>query len=154
MTPKYIAWLILGMGGPEDLSRGLGAPRLALCEGCRIGSRCSGIEMSNWSPWDWIAYACLGIASVGLALGSLGKESPNLFSEFPSFFSSPKWASVPALLFMLATLIFIVRLVGISAPAQQNNFLDKPANVETITSRTFTNERVTIDGREFYNCVC
>jgi len=54
---------------------------------------------------------------------------------------------------MLATLIFIVRLVGISAPAQQNNFLDKPANVETITSRTFTNERVTIDGREFYNCV-
>ena len=154
MTPKYIAWLILGMGGPEDLSRGLGAPRLALCEGCRIGSRAGesrcrighlgiGLPTLVWAlpqwAWRWVRW---------------GRNPQTCLASFRAFFSSPKWASVPALLFMLATLIFIVRLVGISAPAQQNNFLDKPANVETITSRTFTNERVTIDGREFYNCVC
>src|SRR5260221_14385461 len=66
--------------------------------------------MSNWSGWDWISYGCLGCAALGLAIGAWGKEYPEMLSGLPSFLSSPKWAAVPAVLFVLATIIFIVRL--------------------------------------------
>jgi hypothetical protein len=66
--------------------------------------------MSNWSGWDWISYGCLGLAAFGLAFGSLSKEYPEMLSSLPSLFSSPKWAAAPALLFVVATIIFIARL--------------------------------------------
>jgi len=68
--------------------------------------------MSSWSGWDWISYACLGFAALGLAVGAWGKENPEMSKYLPlSLFSSPKWAAVPAVLVALATIIFIVRLL-------------------------------------------
>jgi hypothetical protein len=43
-------------------------------------------------------------------VGAWGKENPEMFSNLPSIFASPKWAAAPAVLFVLATIIFIVRL--------------------------------------------
>jgi hypothetical protein len=72
--------------------------------------------MSNWSAWDWIAYGCLGVAALGLALGSWGKENPEMLERLPSLFSSPRLAPVPAILFIIATVIFIIRLVIPNSP--------------------------------------
>jgi hypothetical protein len=66
--------------------------------------------MSSWSGWDWISYGCLGLAAFGLAFGSLGKESPEMFSGL-AFLSSPRWAFAPAALFAAATVIFLVRML-------------------------------------------
>jgi hypothetical protein len=73
--------------------------------------------MSHWSAWDWIAYACLGVAALGLALGSWGKENPEMLERLPSLFSSPRLAPVPAILFIIATVIFIIRLVVPNSPS-------------------------------------
>ena len=84
--------------------------------------------MSKWSGWDWISYGCLGVAALGLAVGAWGKENPEMFSGLPSVFSSPKWAAVPAILFALATIIFIARLL---APAPNGTAI---APVAMVTS--------------------
>jgi hypothetical protein len=90
--------------------------------------------MTNWSGWDWISYGCLGFAAIGLAVGAWGKEYPEMFSGLPSFFSSPKWAAVPAVLFVAATVTFMVRmfLVPTTPPAAQTaNSSSQPAVVTT-----------------------
>ena len=66
--------------------------------------------MSNWSGWDWISFGLLGLAAFGLAFGSLAKESPEMFSGL-AFLSSPRWAFLPAALFAVATVIFLVRML-------------------------------------------
>jgi hypothetical protein len=68
--------------------------------------------MANWSGWDWISYGCLGFAALGLAIGTWGKENPEIFGSLPSILLSPNWSAVPAILFALGTIIFIVRLFG------------------------------------------
>jgi hypothetical protein len=79
--------------------------------------------MSNWSGWDWISYGCLGLAAFGLAFGSWVKESPEMFSGI-AFISSPRWAFVPAALFAIATVVFLVRMLtqepqkAVEQPAQ------------------------------------
>jgi hypothetical protein len=75
--------------------------------------------MSHWSFWDWIAYGCLGIAAFGLAIGTIWKEYPHMFqSWWPTFLSSPKWSFLPAIFFVIATLIFIFRAVAPSATSK------------------------------------
>lgn len=90
-----------------------GLTRLGRVTAARIAIQ--GIAMSSWSGWDWIAYGCLGIAALGLGIGTWGKDNPEMLSNLPSLFSSPKWSAVPAILFVLATLIFIARLF-VAAP--------------------------------------
>jgi hypothetical protein len=65
--------------------------------------------MSSWSGWDWISYGCLGFAALGLAFGAWLKEYPEVANGLQSF-SSPKWGAIPAILFAVATAIFLVRL--------------------------------------------
>jgi hypothetical protein len=59
--------------------------------------------MSKWSPWDWIAYTCLGIAAGGAAISALPKETRAVFEGWSSLFTSPKWSFVPAIFFIIAT---------------------------------------------------
>lgn len=107
--------------------------------------------MSHWTAWDWITYGCLGIAAFGLALGSLLKEYPSMVSWMPEIFSSPKWAFVPALLFVVATIIFLVRTF---APGQLDvaNQNPKETKLELITGQNFKNETVLLDGKSYHNC--
>jgi hypothetical protein len=82
-------------------------------------SRYGGIAIAKWSGWDWISYGCLGLAALGLAVGAWGKENPEIYSNLPTLFASPRWAAVPAILFALATVIFIARLLLPGAPSLQ-----------------------------------
>jgi hypothetical protein len=67
-------------------------------------------HMSRWTAWDWIAYGCIGIAAFGLATGAVWKESPAMFEQWPPLFSSPKWSFAPAVLFILGTIILLLRV--------------------------------------------
>lgn len=68
--------------------------------------------MSAWSLWDWVSFGCLGIAAFGLALGTLGKDNPALFSWLPSTFTSVRWGYLPIVLFTLGSIILIIRAVS------------------------------------------
>lgn len=70
--------------------------------------------MSHWTPWDWIAYACLGISATGVAMASLPKDTKTMVEGWSGFFRSKRWSFVPAIFFVLATIIFIIRIVSIS----------------------------------------
>jgi hypothetical protein len=68
--------------------------------------------MARWGFWDWVAYACLGIAALGLAAGTAMHEQPTLWDKLPSFFTDPKWGYVPIVLFALGSLILAIRYVA------------------------------------------
>jgi hypothetical protein len=68
--------------------------------------------MARWGFWDWMAYCCIGIAALGLAVGAALKEEPAMFERLPAVFTSPKWAYVPIILFALGSFILAVRFVG------------------------------------------
>ena len=65
--------------------------------------------MAKWGFWDWVAYLCLGIAAFGLAAGAALKEEPAMFGQLPAFFTSPRWAYVPIILFAIGSVILAVR---------------------------------------------
>ena len=93
--------------------------------------------MAHWTPWDWIAYGCLGIAALGLAVASLAKEYPDMFHWLPGFFSNSRWSFIPAILFVVATLIFIIRLL---VPSTQSgtNVVNTPPALQRVIGQTFT----------------
>src|SRR5260370_9329492 len=95
--------------------------------------------MSNWSGWDWIAFGCLGIAALGLAIGTWGKDNPEMLSNLPSLFSSPKWSAVPGILFVLATVIFIARLF-VAAPDAPTSVTAGNTAVEGSSTATAKNK--------------
>lgn len=68
--------------------------------------------MARWGFWDWTAYLCLGIAALGLAAGAALKEEPGMLDRLPTFFTGPKWAYVPMILFALGSAILAVRFAG------------------------------------------
>lgn len=90
--------------------------------------------MAKWSGWDWISYGLLGFAALGVAISTWGKENPEMFSGLPAIFSSPKWAAVPAVLFTLATIIFIIRMVRQNTPSMSSQDGSAAARSPTITN--------------------
>jgi hypothetical protein len=67
--------------------------------------------MARWGFWDWVGYACLGIAALGLAAGTAMKDQPSLWAKLPDFFADPRWGYVPAILFAIGTFILAVEYV-------------------------------------------
>jgi hypothetical protein len=67
--------------------------------------------MRNWKFWDWVAYACLGVAAIGMAVGQVLKENQTVFETLPTFLLGPKWAYAPIILFALGSAILAVRVV-------------------------------------------
>jgi hypothetical protein len=67
--------------------------------------------MRNWKFWDWIAYTCLGVAAIGMAVGESLKENQAMFEWLPSFLLSPKLAYAPIILFALGSAILAVRVI-------------------------------------------
>ena len=65
--------------------------------------------MSHWGFWDWIAYICVGISALGLAIGAVFKENPAMLSSFPRFFGSRIWRYVPIILFTLGTVVLAIK---------------------------------------------
>jgi hypothetical protein len=90
-------------------------------------------------------YGCLGFAAFGLAVGAWGKENPEMFSGLPTFFSSSKWAAAPAILFVLATVIFIARLLG---QGSQNNPV---AEAPPLASRPVVSALPPVEPARFYS---
>jgi hypothetical protein len=68
--------------------------------------------MRNWKFWDWTAYACLGVAAIGMPVGETLKENPAMFESLPTFFLGQKWAYAPIILFALGSAILAVRAVA------------------------------------------
>ncbi|HTB03807.1 MAG TPA: hypothetical protein VK804_25330 [Bradyrhizobium sp.] len=68
--------------------------------------------MSHWGFWDWVTYGCLGIAAFGLAAGAVVKDNPAMLENFPTFFSSAKWAYVPIVLFAIGSAILAIRAIA------------------------------------------
>jgi hypothetical protein len=68
--------------------------------------------MRHWRFWDWVAYFCVGVAAVGLALGTALHEEPIMFKTLPTFMMSPKWSYLPLILFAIGSLIFVVRAIS------------------------------------------
>ncbi|MFI5330641.1 MAG: hypothetical protein ACHQ2F_06350 [Desulfobaccales bacterium] len=66
--------------------------------------------MELWNFWGWIAYGCLGIAAFGMAIETLTKRHPTMLDLLPDYLKSYIWGYVPAILFSIATIIFIIRL--------------------------------------------
>jgi len=68
--------------------------------------------MRNWKFWDWTAYACLGVAAIGMAVGETLKGNPAMFEGLPTFLLGQKWAYAPIILFALGSAILAVRAVA------------------------------------------
>ncbi len=68
--------------------------------------------MSRWGFWDWVGYACLGVAAFGLAAGAAMRDQPNLWAKLPDFLTDSRWGYVPAILFALGTFILAVEYVA------------------------------------------
>ncbi len=84
--------------------------------------------MSRWSVWDWIAYICLGIAAVGVVLTQLPKDVRAMIEGWSDVFASPKWSYVPAIFFVIATVVFIIRMLTLNA--------EKPSKVKIESQAT------------------
>lgn len=104
--------------------------------------------MARWGFWDWMAYCCLGIAAVGLAAGAALKEGPVIFDRLPAFFTNPRWAYVPIILFALGSAILAIRAVapllfgGTSFSSSERIFIDDtPETILKLTDGLTTVQR-------------
>jgi hypothetical protein len=105
--------------------------------------------MSHWTFWDWIAYSCMFVAAVGLALSQLPKEAREVIESWSSVFSSPKWSFAPLVLVVIATVIFIVKTLFTPKPIElhrtssEESVVITPENVESMVRRWITEFNVT-----------
>jgi hypothetical protein len=96
--------------------------------------------MWQWSFWDWIAYGCLGIAALGLAVGQILKDNRSMLEQLPAIFMSKKWAYAPIILFSLGSAILAVRVGTPMLTAAPPSVADSPKQ-----SIANSNERVFLD---------
>jgi hypothetical protein len=68
--------------------------------------------MARWGFWDCIAYSCLGIAALGLAVGAAMKDHPTLWDRLPTIVFDTRWAYAPIILFALGTMILAIQYVA------------------------------------------
>jgi len=77
--------------------------------------------MRDWGPWDWIGYGSLGIASFALALDSAIASLPSFAQVMPKFLQGRFLGFLPTLFFIIGTIIFVskeVGLVGTTTPEE------------------------------------
>ncbi|MGA9755643.1 MAG: hypothetical protein WBV23_10925 [Desulfobaccales bacterium] len=101
--------------------------------------------MDHWDFWGWIAYSCLGITAIGLAIMRFLKDYLVMFEKLPTFLKSGKWAYVPAALFIIATITLIARPMVSKFPSI--------VELEHVANQTFRNTTVVLDGKYYDNCV-
>jgi len=107
--------------------------------------------MSNWSPWDWISYGCLGISAIGLAIAAAPKALHSKL-KFSGILSSTKWSYAPALFFLIATVIFIARLLYGEPLLGTKDWTKQLQHLEGVNFKSFVNEQVELDGKAFQDC--
>jgi hypothetical protein len=69
--------------------------------------------MSDWKFWDWLAYGVLFIAAAIIAADTGLKLSPELAHQLPLFLESAWWGFSPLGLFVIGTIVLILRALGL-----------------------------------------
>jgi hypothetical protein len=73
----------------------------------------SGERMRQWTFWEWVAYASLGIAAAVIALDtSLKLTTGSLRQEVSGLLESPIWGFTPLFFFLVGTATFVLREMG------------------------------------------
>jgi hypothetical protein len=73
--------------------------------------------MSNWTFWEWVAYAIMFVAAILIAADQGIKLAPELLQRLNGLIASPYWAFAPLALILLATGIFVSREFKLIGPA-------------------------------------
>jgi hypothetical protein len=67
--------------------------------------------VEHWDFWGWIAYILLASSALGVAINTIAKEHSAMLNGFPSYFRIYILGYGPAIFLILATLIFIFKLL-------------------------------------------
>ncbi len=113
--------------------------------------------MSNWGFWEWLAYGSFGLSALILAIvqGFKDMTPPNWL---PSIITKITWSYVPLLLFVISALIFTAKELGwigsVHKTVKEVQFIKWPDPYVPIKviGKTFTNEKVIIDGYSYRDC--
>lgn len=87
-----------------------------------------GLDIKNWSLWDWIGGASLVLAALVLALNAALKDAPALASKLPDFLGSSLWAYMPLVLVLITLLAILVRAKLNSRSAVMEREFGLPVN--------------------------
>jgi len=113
--------------------------------------------MSNWGFWEYLAYGCIGLSALMLAIVQGAKDmiAPNWL---PAYFSKIPWSYAPIVLFIISVLIFAAKEFGwIGLPQEtikEVQFIKWPDPYRPISiiGKTFINETVVLDGYLYDHC--
>ena len=113
--------------------------------------------MSNWSFFDWLAYAPIALSALIMAIR--GEWSKNMTPTWLSkFFSKTLWAYAPLVLILISASIFVAKeleWIGPSAKVtKEAQFIKWPDPYQPISAigKTFRNEKVVLDEHSYSNC--
>ena len=102
------------------------------------------------SVFDWIFIACLFVAAVISASDNVLKLSKPLRTRFAAVLGTRLWALAPLALVVVALgALTVGRVGGYSGAFPGWRY---PYEPERIVGKKFSNERVVLDGRSFFDC--
>ena len=105
--------------------------------------------MREWKSWDWAAYCSLVVVAIVEAAEATLHNAPTIAKNMPEFLKSEFWAFVPLALVMFATMILVARAFGWIGTNPKKRVWE----FQQILQRTYENETIQLDGREFVDCV-
>jgi hypothetical protein len=109
--------------------------------------------MSNWLYWQWVLYIALFVAAGILAVDQGVKVSSGFARRVQAVVANSYWAFTPLALVLLATIILTGRELGwIGGKAPLQVIFDPNAKLEQVFARTYHNQAVQLDGKEFVDC--
>lgn len=100
--------------------------------------------------FDWLFIACLAAAAIVCAIDSSLKLSKPLRTRFAMLLGNRAWAFAPIALVVLAVGVLAAGSLGGRFGALPG--WRYPYEPERIVGKKFSNERVVLDGRSFFDC--
>jgi len=101
---------------------------------------------TKWGLWEWIAYGCIWVAAIMLAINTGFRESPAMTP--PHFLDTRLWGFTPLALLIISGVIMVIKARGWIRPRPTVR-LEKaatPAEFEMRGGGRNTFERIHIEG--------
>lgn len=103
--------------------------------------------MKNWGFWDWVSYLCVGAAILIAALDEALKRSKTMAPSLPDWMSSTLWVFVPVVLFIIGSVIFVVRAWRHKPPSSGPNISDAQAQFQAELKHKAAINRLALTGQ-------
>jgi hypothetical protein len=114
--------------------------------------------MPDWGFFEWLTYASIGIAAVILVLDQSIKGSSEMMTTFSKLLSSKFWNFAPLALIAISVVLLVAHQVGLIGVKSESKisvqFQKWPKDYKpiAIVGKSFTNEKVLMDGYSYVDC--